>query len=197
MTSFGKYVVGVLGIGAILGALSFFNLTPFHSSTYIQGVGSAAGTTFNTAKYAGVTINLATPGASGTSTSILNTDAFDRIVTGIRVGCAGLGTSQTAYTGAGLVSLQIRIATTTTSAPAANGNTNLIASPLVIATSTGWFTVASSTAGNLATTSFAGPVGTTGSTLVNNVWLTGSYMTFTSNATNTGACTVGVDYIGS
>lgn len=158
--------------------------------------GSSAGTTFNTAKIAAVAVNLASVGANGTSTSILNSDAFDRYVTGVRTACVGVGTSKTAYSGAGLAALTLSIGTSSTAAPAAVP-TNLVASPLTIATSTGYFAVSSSTVGNLATTSVSGAVGITGITSDNFVWLTGSYITFATNATNTATCVFGVDYMGS
>lgn len=171
-------------VASIGGAYFFPKVTELAVGT------SAAGSTFNTAKYAGIAINLAAPGTNATSSSILNSDANDRYVTAVKAGCEVLGTSKTAYTGTGLAALTLSIATSSTAAPAANGNANIVGSTaLTLATSTGNFVTASSTASNGASTP--------GSVLPNNIWLAGSYMTFTANATNTAVCTVGVDYIGS
>lgn len=185
MTTFGKLITAiiliVLGV-AIYGAYQYPLQLAVGTST--------AGSTFGTAKYAGIAINLGAPGANATSSSVLNTDANDRYVTAIKAGCEVLGTSRTAYTGTNLAALTISIATSSTAAPAANANTNIVGTTaLTIATSTGNFVTASSTA----STGASAP----GSTAVSNIWLAGSYMTFTANATNTGVCTVGVDYIGS
>lgn len=143
------------------------------------------GGTFNTAKFYGVAVNLAAPGANATSSSIQNTTGNDLYVTAIKAGCENVGTSQTAYTGAGLSKLLMTAATSSTAAPATNSNTNTVGSTaMTIGTSTAQFAEASSTASN----------GTTpGSSLINNIWLAGSWMTFTTNATNTAQCTFGVD----
>lgn len=145
---------------------------------------SPAGSNFGTAKFAGVAINLASPGANATSTSITNTDSNDRYVTNFKVGCENVGTSKTAYTGTGLSSLQVSIGTTTASAPATFSSFAAVALNLNIATNTVNLIVSSSTL-QTATSSMA------------MVWPTGTPMTFAFNATNTAVCTVGVDYIGS
>lgn len=145
---------------------------------------SAAGSTFNTAKYAGIAINLTSPGSNATSSSILNTDANDRFITAEKVGCELVGTSKTINVGAGLASLTLTMATSSTANPVVNANTNTL--PVItVATSTPNFVVASSTAG------------TPGNNLVGNIWAAGSYLSIFSNATNTAACTAGVDYIAS
>lgn len=160
-------------------------------------VGSPAGSSFSNAKFAGTVASLTIPGSTGTSTSILNGDASNRYVMGVKVGCTGLGTSQTAYSGTGLAALTLTVATSSTASPVTNGNTNRVTTPITIATSTGTFAFASSTATLLATTSVNGSVGVSGgSTDIGTVWASNSYMTFTTNATNTAACTFGVDYIG-
>ena len=144
---------------------------------------SPAGSSFNDAKQFAVAINLATPGANATSTSILNTDGNDRYITSEKVACEGVGTAKTAYTGAGLASQTITIATSSTAAPIGNANTNTL--PVItIATSTANFGIASSTAM------------TPGNNLVSNIWAANSYLTFTVNATSTALCTIGVDTIG-
>ena len=166
-----------------MGALAWFGVTPFlkvvSNVEQIAGA-SPSGSTFGTAKYAGVAINAASPGANGTSTSILNTDANDRYPTAIRLGCEGLGTSKTAYTGAGLSALQLSIGTSSTAAPAVIPGTLVSGAAVTIATATPQFEL------NTVVTS---------SSLGGAVWPTNTYMTFWLNATNTAACTVGVDYV--
>lgn len=145
---------------------------------------SPQGSTFTSAKFAGVAARLSSPGASATSSSLLNSDSNDRIITGLRVGCQSVGTSQTAYTGAGLASLTVFAATTSSSAPATNSNTNKVGGGnITIGTSTATYTIATSSA-------------PTGTGAIYNVWATGTYLTFTVNATNTALCTFGADYIG-
>lgn len=173
-----------------MGALAWFGFTPFLkivNNTIQQG--SPAGSTFGTAKFAGVAVNLASPGANGTSTSILNGDASDRYISSIKAGCQGVGSSNTAYVGGGLASLQLTVATSTTAAPATNSNTNSVGGgAVVISTSTAVFGISTST--------IAGNSTSPGITKVYFVWASNSYLTFTTNATNTAACTFGVDYFG-
>lgn len=173
-------LVGALLVGmAIYGGYQY----PIYHAPSGQ-VQSSAGTNYNSAKFAGTTISLATPGAGATSTSILNTDSVDRIVTTFKVGCEGVGTSQTAYTGAGLASLQVSIGTTTAANPSSFLSSAAIALNYVLGTSTPALIVASSTLAT-ATSSLA------------SIWPAGTYETFFFNATNTAACTIGLDYIGS
>lgn len=144
---------------------------------------SPAGSTFNDAKQASVAINLATPGTNGTSTSMINTDGNDRYIQSVHAACEGVGTSRTAYTGAGLASLTLTLATSTTANPASNANTNTL--PVItVSTTTTQFGISSST------------MGTPGNGLVSNIWLAGSPLTITANATNTAVCTIGVSYLG-
>jgi len=160
----------VLIVGAIVG---------FLSNTEAPITGSAVGTTFNSAKVAQINFSPAT--GSATTTSILNTDDSNRWVKRSFAFCTGVGTSYTAYTGAGLAALTFKVATTSTAAPALVTNTNY-ASDMTIATSSTFSAVSSSTINASA---------------VANVWASGSYLTFIANATNTAACTVGVEYAGS
>ncbi len=167
-------IVALLGV-SIAGAY-FFPL----SSGFTAGT-SPTGSTFSTAKVAEIVWGSILSG-SATSTSILNTDANDRIITDSFAFCSGTGTSQTAYTGTGLAALLFRAATTSTSAPAIVSNTNYAAN-MTIGTSTPNSYNATSTEGVLAGTS--------------RVWPAGSYLTFFSNATNTAACIVGSHYLAS
>lgn len=183
-----KYFLGVIAVGTVLGVVAFFGYSPFIKM--VQYAGSSAGASFNTARFAGVVANLSTAGANATSSSVYNGDSSDRYITAIRLGCNGVGTSKTAYTGTGLSALTVSVATSSTAAPATNGNTNLVGGLAVtIGTSTANFVEASSTS--------ASTVPNVGSNSVANIWAAGSYLTFTTNATNTAACTFGVDYIGS
>ena len=175
-------LIGIVVVGAVLGTIAFFNVSPFRSAVQ-SAFGSAAGSTFSTAKFAGVVVSLTTAGASATSTSILNTDAYDRYVSEFKVGCEKVGTSYVANTGAGLASWQISVGTTTTASPAAFSSFAAVATNFVLSTSSTNVLAASST---LAT-------GSQNAT----IWPTNTYMTFAFNATNTAACTVGVSYFGS
>jgi len=168
---------------AVIVGVAIYGAYLYPQSSALFGA-SAGGSTFATARIADVAVNLANPGANGTSTSILNTDTNNRYPVSLDVGCSGVGTSQTAYTGAGLAALTLSVATSSTAAPATNGNTNFLgAATLTIATTTTQFVIASST----------GII--PGNTTPGAVWGPGSYLTFTFNATNTAACTVGVKFI--
>lgn len=181
MTTFTKSMIAIVVL-VVLG-IAIFGAYQYPKQHASLGA-SPSGTTFNDSKTADISINLASPGANATSSSVLNGDVNDRFITSEKVLCQGVGTSQTAYTGAGLASLTITIATSSTASPTTNGNTNTL--PVVtIATSTTQFAISSSTAG------------TPGNGLVTNVWKAGSYISFFANATNTATCIVGVNYSGS
>lgn len=173
-------LIGVLVLGVVVAIAGAYEYPKLPVSFGVSPTGS----TFTNAKFAGVTANLAAPGANGTSSSVLNTDANDRFVTGVRAGCEGIGTSKTAYTGAGLAALTFNVATSSAAAPASLSPTNYVAQNLTIATATIATTLASSTSA-------------TNQTGLAGVWHPGEYMTFFTNATNTATCTFGVDYIGS
>lgn len=161
-------VVAAVAVGA------YFFPRAVHS---VFGASSPVGTTFNTAKVAEINFSPAT--GSATSTSILNVDASDRIVTNSFATCAGLGTSFTAYTGTALGALIFQAATTSTAAPTTLPSTNYVFNA-VIATTT-------PTDAYVASSSYA--------SVTYQRWPAGTYMTWTSNATNTAACSVGVNYI--
>lgn len=180
MTTSQKVIAGIVIALAIVGGYYF----PAVQVLQLAGT-SSQGSTFSSAKFAGIAVNLNAPGANATSSSLLNTDANDRYVTALKGGCEVVGTSQTAYTGAGLASLTLFAATTSTAAPATVSNTNKVGGGnLTIGTSTPNFTISSTTAAG-------------GSNAVYNIWPAGSYLTFTTNATNTAVCTFGADYIAS
>lgn len=167
---FGAFVIGI----AIWGAYQYPN------AAQLAGT-SPAGTTSATAKFYSVAASLAAPGANGTSSSVYNASANDLYITAIKAGCSGLGTSLVAYSGGGLANLLLRVATTSTSAPATNGVNVVGGGTITIATSTVDYVVASSTA----------QMPGVSSTTVK--WASGSYITFSTNATNTATCTFGVD----
>ncbi len=157
LTGIAIVLVGILAIGA------------YYYPSYVPQAGSSpAGSTFSTAK-AAATIFVPSNGA--TSTSMYNSDANDRYVTGINVACTGVGNSFTAVSGAGLATLFFRAAVV--------ANTNN-AAVVPIATTTSIMQVASTT---VPTSAYM------------QVWGAGTYMTVTSNATNTATCTVSLPYL--
>lgn len=165
---------GIIVIAAILGAFAFFGLTPF-GKQIVQEFGATAGSTFNTAKVAAVNFTPATSAAS--STSMLNTDANTRYVTGGFVACQGVGGQGGAFTAA----------TTSVANLGLQGNTNL-AENIFATTSAPTITFmysASSTQPAALTTG------------INFAWAAGTYLTFVDSLTNTGVCTVGVNYLAS
>lgn len=179
MTTKGKALLAVLGAVIVSWAI-------YGAYQYPLAVGSPAGSTFSNAKFAGATASLATPGANGTSTSILNTDSSDRYITSLVAACSGVGTSRVAYTGGGLAALLITAATTSTAAPSSlpSGYNTILGAAITMPTSTPASGVASSTMG-------------TGMSTTTLIWAANSYLTFQTNATNTAACTFGAHYVGS
>lgn len=142
---------------------------------------SVAGNTFNAAKTAMIVWSPIS--ASATTTSILNTDANDRIIKQAQYSCTGL-TNSFAQTAAGVAALIFQAATTSASAPANfSGNTNFVLNTTV-ATSTAELFVGSTTPG------------ATASSFVRR-WGAGTYLTFSANATSSAqTCVIGVDYLG-
>lgn len=140
---------------------------------------SPTGTKFATQRVSAVTWSLASSAA--TTTSLYNEDRNDRVIESTFVACDTVGTSRTAYTGAGLAALTIKSATTSANAPAIVTNTNL---------TTNFTAVATATVNMFDTTSTDPVLGDNG-----RVWPSGSYLSFFSNATNTASCTVGVKYV--
>lgn len=170
-----KLIVGFLVLVAIAGGY-------FFPKVY-RVVGSAVGTTFATAKVAAV--NFSPTSATASSTFILNTDGSDRYILDSFAMCTAIGTSFTAYTGAGLTSAAVVFQMSTSSATTAGNiaNTNY-ASNLAIATSTGAVNlVASSTEGVIFGYS--------------RIWPSNTYLGIFANATNTAVCNVGVHYLAS
>lgn len=139
---------------------------------------SPAGTIGTSGKYYSQTMSLAT--AAGTTTSMFNNSGYDFAIRATDVMCQVVGTSKTAYTGAGLASLVVRTATSSTNAitlNVADVNTNYAAVD-TIGTSTPDSYNATSTEGIITGTS--------------RIWPNQTYLLISSNATNTAACAVGV-----
>jgi len=167
-----KIILGALIVVAIAGAYLY------PQAQILTGTTSGTAGTQHIAEFAfNPTV------ATATSTSVLNSDAQDRVVRGVDVACSGVGTSKTAYTGAGLAALTFTAATTSTSAPAALGNTNYTFNATVGTSTTDVY---------VATTTSNGVNSATGNSMR---WQTGTYMTVASNATNTAACVVSVSYL--
>lgn len=182
--------VGVIVVMTLLvGAYYFPRVNNVQIATTSQ-----PGTSFSSAKYAGVTIDLSL-NTGATSTSILNTDSNDRYVISTETVCRNMGSSYTAVTGAGLASLQLTVGTSSAASPAAVasvGAHSRVTSAFVFSTTTAPIGFMASSTLQTATSTFAAR------------WKAGDYMTFWWNATNTPAsgltsvpCTEGVRYIGS
>lgn len=168
----------ILGIGLVLVAI--IAIGGYFYPKQAHPLGSNGGTNIDAKQIEAVSWDLST----GTSTSVLV--PTNMTASQFQLSCTGVGTSQTAYTGAGLASLTLKLATTSTShtsdTPTSNtsvSNTNLAVST-TIATSSPITTIASTTQ------SVGGAAG------VSQLLLAGSYATFFTNATNTAVCNIGV-----
>lgn len=164
-------------------AFVFLGVAIYGAYQYPQAIASFGATsgTNGTAKIASFSFN---PATGATTTSILNGDSVDRVITSMNVSCSGVGTSLTALTGAGLNSLIFSVATTAASAPVALGNSNFVYNG-TIATSSATFYDASTTPGLTSATVIG----------VNRRWPTGTYLTVSANATNTAACAITAYYL--
>lgn len=179
-------ITGIIAVGAILGVLAFFGLTPFGKQIAEQfGATAPANSTNGTQKQLLINgWNL----ANSTSTSVLNNLGFDISASELQFSCAGVGSSQVAYTGGGLTQtgLTLKAATTSTSfvgnTPTSNTavtNTNTIVSTTLSTTSPN--TIVASTTPSIA-----------GNIALDDVIPNGTYVTFYTNATNTAVCNIGV-----
>ena len=171
-----KIVLGVV----VLGVITYLGMSYPKSVTSVISLGSNSGTNTDAKQVEAVAWDLST----GTSTSVLIPS--NMTASQFQLSCTGVGTSQTAYTGTGLASVTIKLATTSTSyssnTPTSNtlvSNTNLAVST-TLATSSAITTIASTTQA----------VG--GASGVSQLLLGGSYATFFTNATNTAVCNIGV-----
>jgi len=151
----------------------------FYPTQLAPALGSAVGSTFSTQKMATVDISPLTDAAS--STSILNTDASARWIDDFGfAGCTGLGTSFSDKVGAGIASLAVQAATTSVANNGLQGNTNYALNLNISTTSSLGAFSANST--------------TTMPTDFRSYWASGTNITFTFNATSTGACVVEIGY---
>lgn len=183
-TNMSKTTIGFLSlavVGAIFGTVAFFGLSPFIKTVVqIYGTSAQGSTGFTSRQFSVYGVNLGAPGVNATSSSILNNTGDDVYITAVKVGCEGVGTSKAAYSGGGLAKLLLSVATTSTAAPAAQSAALVGGTTFTIATSSTNFTYATSTS-------------SWGAATTTNIWAAGSYLTFTTNATNTAVCTFGVD----
>lgn len=168
-----KYIFALVAalviVGAIYGAYQYPKASQNAGTVTLNQVSGLSG-----AAVTGFNLN-----STATTTSIQNTDSQDRIIITTEAFCSGLGTSQTAYTGAGLAALTFQAATTSTAAPASlGGNTNYLMNS----------TIATSTSESYTSTS---------TPVIPDArrWAAGSWVTFSTNATNTGSCIVDVKYV--
>ena len=139
---------------------------------------SPVGTIGTSGKYYSQTLSLAT--AAGTTTSMFNNSGVDFAARAVDVMCQTVGTSKTAYSGAGLAAVVFKMATSSTNTVTGNVpdiNTNYLAN-ITIGTSTVDSYNATSTEGVIAGTS--------------KIWPNQTYLIISSNATNTASCAVGV-----
>lgn len=173
-----KKYVAIIAVLVVAAVAALFLIQDDASQPTTLG-NSPTGTKFGVQKVASVAWSLAS--GSATSTSLYNNDVNDRVVQDSFFTCDSVGTSRTAYTGAGLAALSVQAATTSTAAPAIVTNTNFVVNLNPVATTSPWFYTASSTEPVL---SNAG-----------RFWASGSYLTFFANATNTAQCIAGVRYI--
>lgn len=165
-------------LGIILFGIAVYGAYQYPKSVLSFGTTSGTASTQHIAEFSfNPTVGTAT------STSVQNTDGQDRVVRSVDIACSGVGSSNTAYTGAGLAALNMKAATSSSASPVTLTNTNYTFN-VNISTSTTDMYVSSSTSN--------GVNSTTGNSMR---WQAGSYMTVASNATNTAACIVSVSYL--
>ncbi len=172
-----KIVAGIILVLALIGAYYFPQST---MTTQTIGAISAVGTTNSSQRLATVVLALST--TLGTTTGITNTDSQDRAIQNSYAYCTGIGTSNAwnvGGTGGALAALLIQMSTSTASGNAGS-NTNF-ASNLTVATATPFVFVSSTT------------VPTPND--VGRYWPAGTVLNVTANATNTGTCVIGINYL--
>lgn len=161
----------------------------FHRSNQnLAGAVSTPGTTNASSRIASIIFSPTT----STSTWILNSDSNDRVMKAFEAVCTGIGTSQLAYTGAGLSStgLNIEVSTSSTNTASSTNTNYFVDQNMSITTTTPAIAyVASSSPGNTGTTSAA-----TLLPALNRIWLAGSYAQIWTNATNTMSCNITIPY---
>lgn len=165
----------LLGVLIVLVAYSVF-----FKASQVFGAASTTGATNTDAKIA--SIAMAPISNSATSTSILNTDSSDRIITDAGVSCTGL-TNMFGQTSAGLATYNWTAATSSTAAPTASiASAQFAAMQVTVATTT--------PDGFTATSTYTSPYA--------RRWNAGTYLIFQTNGTSSAAsCTPFVRYIAS
>ncbi len=160
-------------IAVVAGIVAAVVALHFAPSKSVIAAGSAAGSTFNTAKSAGIV--WAPVSNTASSTSIFNGDASDRIIKQVEISCVGAN-----FTAANsLAQVTFSAATTSVTNQGLQKNGNVALSTTV------------------ATSTYEAYVATSSQALVGRRWNTGSYLTFNTNATSTGlTCSIFADYIG-
>jgi hypothetical protein len=165
---------GIYGLVALVAAAIFGVF--FFTGNDDAVTASPEGATFNTAKVAAIV--MAPNSNAASSTSILNSDANDRIVTDSFVTCNSFGTSPSS---ANASAVTVKAATTTVASLGLQGNANFAAN----------FTFSTSTLNVYSATSTEGVI-----TGTSRVWPAGKYMTYNLTATSTaGVCVVGSHYL--
>lgn len=171
-----NYIIVAI-VAMVIGGIVGYNS---HSNKALVGAASATGTTNSTSKIFSKVMDLST--ANSTTTSIQNNSGVDYAVTSSFAFCNTVGTSKTAYTGTGLANLIITGATTSAAVTGnlADYNSNTGTS----------LTIGTSTVNSYASSTAESALPGTG-----RIIPAGAYYTFSSNATNTASCTVGVNVI--
>ncbi len=160
----------------VLGAVTYLGMS---YPKVMLGVASPVGATNSDAKIA--SIAMLPRSTTATSTSILNSDATDRIVTDAGVTCTGL-TNMFGNSATGVATFRWVAATSSTAAPATIIPSTLSAMDVTVATSS----VDGFTATSTYTSAFS------------RRWNANSYMVFETNATSSAAaCTPFVHYVAS
>lgn len=172
-----KLIIGLgLVVAIAIGVGGYF----FPHVPKTLGVASPVNTSFTDNKRAAIAWTPSTNAA--TTSSLLNTDGADRIVSSIDYTCSGLTSTNTKLTSTGW---NFSAATTSISGQGLQGNVNYTLNTSIATTTTELFI--SSTTPGITTSSGA-------SDWVRR-WANGTYMTFTANASSTATCVVSVVYI--
>lgn len=173
-------------VGAIVAVLVGFALgyVVFHQNQ-LAGAVSSSGAYLNAP---GLSATIFAPTtANGTSTSILNSGASDRAITGITAYCSGAGAAQNFLVGNTSPTIisngwTLLVATTSVASQGLQGSTNYIMNSFIGTTSPlGNYMLSSTTEGVIQ--------------YVNRIWPINTYLTFNLNATNTAVCTYGASWV--
>ena len=172
MTTLQKSVLALVGVVLLVGAYGGYKYLLTPAAMPLSGAvttGQSAGGSL----LAETGLNL----TNSTTTSILNTDSQDRFIVSNDVYCSALASSQAPFVGGGIANLTITAATTSTGVGSST-NTNFIVNENISTTTAESF-IASSTNGAIFSA---------------RRWGAGSYLQWSTNATNTAQCTVDVWY---